>query len=57
MDEQDSRVSLADEAAIRYWTARLGVSRDELEEAVETVGDSIAAVAAYLNIESRGSGG
>jgi hypothetical protein len=37
--------------SILYWTYRFDVSREELEEAVETVGDSAAAVAAYLNID------
>jgi len=57
MDEQDTRISLSDDAAIEYWTARLGVSREELEEAVDTVGDSIAAVSAYLNVQSPRSAG
>ena len=52
MDEEaPDRVMLSDEATFRYWVERFRVPRDELEEAVETVGDSPAAVAAYLNVD------
>jgi hypothetical protein len=44
-----SHVSLEDGDAVDYWTSRFDVSREELEEAVDTVGDSVDAVAAYLN--------
>lgn len=47
-----SHVCLDDAEAIDYWTHRFDVSREELEEAVETVGDSVDAVAAYLNTAS-----
>ncbi|MBH1992028.1 MAG: DUF3606 domain-containing protein [Sphingomonadaceae bacterium] len=43
-----TRVSLEQEDG-RYWTARFNATRDELEEAIDTVGDSVDAVAAYLN--------
>ena len=42
-------VSLEQDRDVRYWTNRFGVSREELEEAVETVGESVDAVAVYLN--------
>lgn len=45
-----NQVSLDDAEAIDYWTRRFGVSREELEEAVDTVGESVDAVAAYLNV-------
>ncbi|GAY24675.1 DUF3606 domain-containing protein [Sphingobium fuliginis] len=32
-----------------YWTNRFGASKEQLEEAVEAVGNSVDAVAAYLN--------
>jgi hypothetical protein len=44
-----SHVALEDADAVDYWTSRFDVSREELEEAVDTVGDSVDAVAAYLN--------
>ncbi|WP_298399570.1 DUF3606 domain-containing protein [Sphingobium sp.] len=51
-DEQDAgNVMLNSEAAILYWTDRFGIDRDALEEAVDIVGDSVAAVAAYLNTD------
>lgn len=50
-DQEPDRVTLGEEASILYWTYRFDVSREELEEAVETVGDSAAAVAAYLNVD------
>ena len=47
MDEEaPDRVMLSAEATCRYWVERFRGPRDELEEAVETVGDSPAAVAA-----------
>ncbi|ETI65708.1 MAG: DUF3606 domain-containing protein [Leeuwenhoekiella sp.] len=47
-ESQDlTRISL-DPDHISYWTNRFGVSQDEIEEAVEAVGDSADAVAAYL---------
>ncbi|MDO7834259.1 DUF3606 domain-containing protein [Sphingobium sp. HBC34] len=49
-NQDDGRVALECEAAVLYWTYRFGVTRDELEEAVEMVGDDADAVAAYLNI-------
>ncbi|MFZ2995227.1 DUF3606 domain-containing protein [Sphingobium sp.] len=44
-----NRVSLEQDRDVQYWTNRFGVSREELEEAVETVGESVDAVAVYLN--------
>jgi hypothetical protein len=49
-DRDDDRVALECDAVILYWTCRFGVTRDELEEAIEMVGDDAGAVAAYLNI-------
>ena len=42
-------VSLEREEDRLYWTNRFNVSGDELAEAVETVGNDVDAVAAYLN--------
>ncbi|MEC3910166.1 DUF3606 domain-containing protein [Sphingobium sp. CR2-8] len=49
-DRDADRVDLNSEAAILYWTYRFDVSPEELAEAVDIVGDSIDAVAAYLNM-------
>lgn len=43
------RISLSEEYEIRDWTERLGVSEEELREAVDAVGNSADAVRAYLN--------
>lgn len=43
------RVVLNDPQAMRYWTTRFDLSVEELTEAVDAVGDDVAAVAAYLN--------
>lgn len=43
-----SRISLSDDYEVRDWTASLGVSEQELREAVDAVGNSADAVRAYL---------
>ncbi|WP_066702991.1 DUF3606 domain-containing protein [Sphingobium amiense] len=43
-------IGIEDEVHLSYWTGRLGVSREELEEAVDAVGDAPEAVAAYLGV-------
>ncbi|MGA1809663.1 MULTISPECIES: DUF3606 domain-containing protein [Sphingobium] len=57
MPENDNRaypvdrdhVALGNEDQIQYWTSHFGVDQVQLEEAVDAVGDDVAAVAAYLN--------
>jgi hypothetical protein len=39
-----SRISLTEEHEVRYWTKSLGVSREELEQTVRSVGNSPDAV-------------
>ena len=39
-----SRISLTEEHEVRYWTKALGVSREELERIVRSVGNSADAV-------------
>jgi hypothetical protein len=39
-----SKISMHEEQEVRYWTKHLGVSRDELQRAVDKVGNSAAAV-------------
>lgn len=43
------RISLSEDYEIRDWTESLGVSEERLREAVSAVGNSAAAVRAYLN--------
>jgi hypothetical protein len=52
-DRDDDRVTLDSQAAILYWTYRFDVMPEDLEEAVDVVGDSVDAVAAYLNTVQR----
>lgn len=42
------RISLAEEYEVRDWTVSLGISEQELREAVDAVGNSVDAVRAYL---------
>ncbi|MFC0104401.1 DUF3606 domain-containing protein [Sphingopyxis terrae] len=46
-----SRICLGEDYEVRDWTASLGVSEQELREAVDAVGNSAAAVRAYLKKE------
>lgn len=48
-DQEADRVTLDSEAAVLYWTYHFDVLPEELAEAVDVVGDSVDAVAAYLN--------
>ena len=45
------RISLSQEHELDYWTEKFGVSRDELRDAVETVGNDADKVEQYLNEE------
>ncbi|ODV43308.1 hypothetical protein AWV79_18415 [Cupriavidus sp. UYMMa02A] len=42
------RVNLTDPVEVQYWCRELGCSESALEDAVETVGEHIAAVRAQL---------
>jgi hypothetical protein len=39
-----SRISLSERWEVDYWTRALGVTKEQLEEAVKAVGNSAAAV-------------
>ena len=43
-----ARINLSEEYEIRDWTKSLGVSEDELREAVDAVGNSADKVREYL---------
>lgn len=43
------RISLSEDYEIRSWTQSLGVSEQELREAVDAVGNSADAVRVYLS--------
>ena len=42
------RISLGEDYEVRDWTKALGVSEDELREAVDAVGNSVDKVREYL---------
>jgi hypothetical protein len=43
-----ARIGLSDETEVRFWMSKFKVGRDELDEAVQTVGGSAQAVADFL---------
>ena len=43
-----NRISMGEEYEVRYWTDQLGVTREELEEAVKSVGNSAQKVREHL---------
>lgn len=46
--EDASRIALSEDYEVDYWTKTLGVTKDELREAVGAVGNSADAVRAYF---------
>jgi hypothetical protein len=43
-----SKIAISDEHEVKYWTKHLGVSKDELQRAVDKVGHSVIAVKKQL---------
>jgi hypothetical protein len=43
------RIDVNEDYELQYWSETLGVSRDELREAVKQAGTSVEKVKAYLN--------
>jgi len=39
-----TRVAMGQEHEVRYWTARFGASREDLQRAIEEVGNSVDAI-------------
>jgi hypothetical protein len=48
-----AHVNLEEDGERQWWSQKLGVSQDELMKAVDTVGDSSAAVAKHLSKPDR----
>jgi hypothetical protein len=42
------KINMSEDYEVKYWTKHLGVSREELQLAVDLVGDSAAAVRKQL---------
>lgn len=49
-----SRINLSEDFEVKYWTKHLGVSREQIEQAVEKVGNSAAAVRKELGFIGAG---
>jgi hypothetical protein len=47
--QDSSRISMSEDYEVRYWTGKFGVSREELQKAVDAVGHSVVAVGKHLN--------
>jgi hypothetical protein len=47
------RIDLSDEDEVRNWTKSLGVSKEELQRAVQAAGDRADKVREYLGSRSR----
>jgi len=47
------RIDMSDEDEVRNWTKSLGVSKDELQRAVQAAGDRADKVREYLGNRSR----
>lgn len=43
-----TRVAMGQEHEVRYWTQRFGVSREDLQRAVDAVGSSVDAIERHL---------
>jgi Protein of unknown function (DUF3606) len=46
--QDSSRIAMGEDYEVEYWTRKLGVGRDELQQAVNAVGNSAQAVEKYL---------
>jgi len=46
--QDSSRIAMDEDYEVQYWTARFGVSRERLQQAIDTVGNSASAVGEYL---------
>ncbi|MET0582296.1 MAG: DUF3606 domain-containing protein [Pseudoxanthomonas sp.] len=48
-----SLISLQQQQQVQYWTTRLGVSRNQLLQAIDAVGDSAPQVEAWLKYQGQ----
>lgn len=46
--QDSSRIAMGEDYEVEYWTDKFGVSRNELQKAVDAVGNSADAVEAHL---------
>ena len=53
-DQPDrSKINMSEDFEVKYWLKALGISKDELQRAVEKVGNSAAAVRKELGYDAR----
>ena len=52
-NEANLLISLQQQDQVQYWTTRLGVSRNQLLQAIDEVGDSAPQVEAWLKYQGR----
>jgi hypothetical protein len=50
-----SHIAMDDEAEVRRWLRHLGVTKSELQGAVDKVGNSVAAVRKQLGVKTESS--
>ncbi|MBL8286542.1 MAG: DUF3606 domain-containing protein [Rubrivivax sp.] len=50
------RIDMADERAVQQWCDHLGITRQQLEEAVKAVGNDAAALKRHLLIQGASAG-
>ena len=46
--QDSSRISMSEDYEVEYWTNKFGVSRDELQRAIDSVGNGADAVEQYF---------
>jgi hypothetical protein len=51
--ENSPHISLQQQQQVQYWTTRLGVSRNQLLQAIDAVGDSAPQVEAWLKYQRQ----
>ena len=51
------RISLSEKWEVQYWTEELGITQDELEQAVKAAGHSVNAVRQHLSAQGRATSG
>ena len=49
-----SKINMHEDFEVKHWTHALGVTREELQKAIDKVGNSAAAVRKELGLEDRG---
>ena len=52
-DDTTRLISLQQQQQVQYWTTRLGVSRNQLLQAIDAVGDSAPQVEAWLKYQGQ----